>query len=64
MGNKKKKTRYCILAYEGDIEKTLEEAEIETSPVYFMTVEQNTGLGKLIKEEAKRRVDKIKTSQN
>ncbi len=59
----KDKRKYCILAYDGDIEKVMKEEGLETSPVYFMVVKEYSKLGEMIKKEAKKRVNKIKTSQ-
>ncbi len=61
MGNKKQKKiqrEYYILSGIEGMKEKLVEAELELSPAYFMIVNADSGIGKLIEEEAKRRVNK------
>ncbi len=58
---KKKGREYYIFAGEKGVKKMLSESGLKLSPIYFMIVKEKSGLGWLIKEEAKRRVKEIKT---
>lgn len=59
--NKSKKGReYYVFAGEKGVKKMLNETGLKLSPIYFMIVKEKSGLGVLIKEEAKRRVKEIK----
>lgn len=59
----KDKRKYCILAYDGDIKKVMKEEGLETSPVYFMVVNEYSELGEMIKKEAIKRVNKLNKNE-
>jgi len=61
--NKSKAREYYILAGEPGVKEMLDDIDMELSPVYFMVIKDTSGLGILIKEEAKRRVNKIKNTK-
>ena len=59
MENKKNKREYYILAGIEGMKEKLEEAELDLSPTAFMIIDCNSGIGKLLEEEAIRRVNEI-----
>ena len=56
----KNKREYYILAGIKGMKEKLEEADLDLSPTAFMIIDCDSGIGKLIEEEAKRRVKEIK----
>ena len=59
MVNKKNKREYYILAGVEGMKEKMEEAGLDLSPIAFMIIDCNSGIGKLLEEEAKRRVNEI-----
>ena len=55
---------YYILAGITGMKEKLIEADLELSPVYFMVVKENSEIGKLIKKEAKKRINKSKMEKD
>lgn len=58
--NKSKGREYYIFAGEPGVKEMVEKSELELSPVYFMVIKEYSEIGKMIKREAKKRVNKIK----
>ena len=63
MADKKNKREYYILSGIEGMKEKLIEAEIEMSPAYFMIIETDSGMGKLLEEEAKRRINKLSNTK-
>ena len=57
--NKKNKREYYIFAGVEGMKEKMIEAGLDLSPIAFMIIDCNSGIGKLLEEEAKRRVNEI-----
>ena len=55
------KGEYYILRGEKGLKKVLIEKEIEVSPMHLMIIGEDSKIGKLIKKEIKKRLDKKDT---
>ncbi len=60
----KKKFEYYILAGIKGMKEKLVEAELELSPAYLLIVKENSEIGKLIKKETKKQLERIKWKNN